>query len=349
MAASSRTVSIPWLGFFFALCGLIWCGWIAFPTEHHAPCLTSGCALFRDGKVGGISLWWLGGACFFALALLCLRGKRRSAYALAVLALFLDALLLLVMFFTAPCMDCLIAAAFFGFTCFALRPVQEGWFGAEPGRLLLLPIWFGLFLGNIAAAGNEALPHWALANAGNTSVRLYFAPSCTHCRTALLAFGQSAALYPVAEADGDTEAIIKLEGLLLQKVPMAEALERCRNPQEPMPAIGPVDRAILSMRLLRNKAAVLKQGFQALPLIEINGMPSLPAPAAARGTPAARPETPPEPAVPGAEGPISPRARGEQPAPSTGANATIPHADPNLPLELDNLGQCGRNGAPPCD
>ncbi len=341
--SQSRVFSIPWWGFLFALGGLAWCGWVAFPTGHPSPCLTSGCSLFRDGRVGVVSMWAVGGACFFALTLLCLRGKRRAAFALASLALFLDALLLLIMFFTAPCLDCLVVAAFFGLTCFALRPVQDGWFGATPGRSLLLPIWFGLFIANLASVGNEAMPHWALANADNNSMRIYFAPSCTHCRAARLAWGHPAALYPGAEDENDPDAVLKLEALLLQKVPMAEALERCRNPEEPLPKIGPLDRALLSIRLLRNKAAVLKQGYQALPLIEINGMPVLPKPSdAALRRDSDRPARAETQAAPpaghsGADGLLSPRE----------TNGTAP-AEPSLPWEVDSLGQCGRADQQPC-
>ena len=350
MSTQSHSFSIPWWGFLFALGGLAWCGWVAFPTGHPSPCLTSGCSLFRDGRMGAVSLWGVGGACFFLLTLLCLRGKRRAAFMVSSLALFLDAILLLIMFFTAPCLDCLVVAAFFGLTCYALRPRQDGWFGAAPGRLLLLPIWFGLFIANLAAVGNEALPRWALANAGNTSVRLYFAPSCEHCRAALLAWGHTAALYPVAETADDPDAILKLEALLLQKVPMAEALERCRNPEEPLPATDPFARTLLSVRLLRNKAAVLKQGFQALPLIEINGMPSLPKAAEGALRPEAsapRPEA--APAIPGAAGPISPRAGDPStPGAGTAGNGTLPAANADQPWEIQDLGQCGRADQKPC-
>ena len=350
MSAQSRSFSIPWWGVLFALGGLAWCAWMAFPTGHPSPCQTSGCSLFSDGRVGGISLWWVGGACFFLLSLLCLRGMRRAAFALASLAVLLDAFLLIVMFFTAPCLNCLIVAAFFGLTCWALRPTQEGWFVGTPGQLILLPIWFGLLLANLASVGNEALPRWALANAENTTMRLYFAPSCKYCREALLAWGHTAALYPVAETEDDPDAIRKLEALLLQKVPMAEALERCRDPKEPLPAIGPFERGLLSVRLLRNRAAVLKQGFTALPLIEINGMPSLPK--ATGHTPnASPPGQPTESATAppsGGDLPLEPGSTNGGYSPRSTDGGASRNQDAPLPWEVDSLGQCGRDTAVPC-
>ena len=81
---------IPWSTLVFALLGLFWCGFVAFPTANPPPCLTSGCALFRYGRVAGLSLWWVGGAHFFLLTILCLRGNRILARGLAMVALFVD-------------------------------------------------------------------------------------------------------------------------------------------------------------------------------------------------------------------------------------------------------------------
>jgi hypothetical protein len=231
-----------------------------------------------------------------------------------------------------------------------LRPTQEGWFVGTPGQLILLPIWFGLLLANLASVGNEALPRWALANAENTTMRLYFAPSCKYCREALLAWGHTAALYPVAETEDDPDAIRKLEALLLQKVPMAEALERCRDPKEPLPAIGPFERGLLSVRLLRNRAAVLKQGFTALPLIEINGMPSLPK--ATGHTPnASPPGQPTESATAppsGGDLPLEPGSTNGGFSPRSTDGGASRNQDAPLPWEVDSLGQCGRDTAVPC-
>ncbi len=316
MSMNSRSAPIPWGAFFFALLGLMWCGYIAFPTGTPSPCTTSGCALFRDSRIAGISLWWVGGAYFFLLAIVCLRANRRLAHLMAKTALALDCLLLLLMFVTAPCRDCLIVAAFFCLTFFCLRPSAGGWFLEEPRLSLLLPLWLGLFLGNVAVAAEEQVPLWAMANPEQSQVRIFFAPSCPACREALVAYGDTAALYPVEERPGDLEAVIRLNSLLRAGVPMRAALKRSLSPEEPLPSTSAVDLLLLNVHMLRNKASVLRQGFSALPLIQVNGMP---APARAnedpsdsgRNLPA---ETGPAPAIAPETAPASPGAD---------ANATV--------------------------
>lgn len=272
----SQARSTPWTTLFFALLGLAWCGYVAFPTTTPLPCSTSGCALFRDSKVAGLSLWWVGGAYFFLLAVICLRGNRQLARMLAGLALFLDALLLVIMFLTAPCFDCLIVAVFMGLCYFSLRPSAhpDGWFtGSEPSHSLLLPVWFGLLLGNAVLATNEQLPLYNMGNQQGKELSVYFSPSCPACREALVSLGQNAALYPVEESAADLDSIILLRALLNARVPMQDALRRCLDPAEQVPELPFYEKGLLQMQLLRNKASLMRQGFRALPLIQVNGMP----------------------------------------------------------------------------
>ncbi|MDR3175193.1 MAG: hypothetical protein LBU06_01480 [Desulfovibrio sp.] len=271
MASSNQ--SIPWPTLGFSLLGLAWCGWMAFPTSSPAPCLTSGCALFRGSAIGGVSLWWIGGACFFLITLLCLRGKKAAARFLSMAALALDTVLLLVMLFFAPCFDCLVAAALFGLVYYSLRGVRDGWFLAENGPSLLLPVWFGLFLANGILAADETLPRHTLGGHSRSEVRLFFSPSCPACREALVSFGESALLYPVAEASGDVDGIVKLQALLNAGLSMREAVDRSLDPSVPAPELSFFRRALLHVQLLRNKTLVLRQGFASLPLIQVNGMP----------------------------------------------------------------------------
>lgn len=273
MSIHTRNTVTPWAALLFALLGLSWCGYIAFPTSNPAPCATSGCALFRDSRIAGLSLWWVGGAYFFLLAIVCLRGNRSLARLMAQVALFLDSILLGVMFFTAPCFDCLVVAVFLGLTYYCLRSGDGSWFVSPQAPSMLLPLWTGLFLGNMVLAANEQLPQYIIGNTRSTDVRIYFSPSCSACRAAILASGNAAALYPVAETSEDTDSIIRLEALLKANVPMAEALPRSISPDEPVPYKPFYERMLLSLQLVRNKTVVLRQGFRALPMIQINGMP----------------------------------------------------------------------------
>ena len=367
----SQARSIPWTTLFFALLGLAWCGYVAFPTTTPLPCSTSGCALFRDSKLAGLSLWWVGGAYFFLLAVICLKGNRQLARLLAGLALFLDALLLVIMFLTAPCFDCLVVAVFMGFCYFTLRPSAhpDGWFtGTEPSHSLLLPVWFGLLLGNSVLAANEQLPLYNMGNQQGKELSVYFSPSCPACREALISLGQNAALYPVEESEADLDSIIRLRALLNARVPMKDALRRCLDPAEQTPALAFYEKGILQIQLLRNKASLMRQGFRALPLIQVNGMPGghpntplerssltprdlTPAPAAIPAPP--RDETPAgyggrtEPA------PENPETGGGAPGtemPEPGEPAALPgDLTPDFLNAPGPLRQCGGDNPEPCD
>ncbi len=339
MSRSSHSISIPWSALFFALLGLAWCGYVAFPSGNAASlCETSGCMLIRDGKIAGISLWWIGGAYFFILAIMCLRGAQFLAWRISRLALFLDAILLLVMYFTGPCVDCLIVALFFALTCFTLRPRSGGWFQEVPASPLLLPIWLGLFLGNVCLAANEAVPAAVMGNTANKEVRLYFSPSCPACREALVTLGRTASLYPVKEKDEDFDAILRLKAFLEAGLPMDQALQRSLDPKEAVPDLSTPKRLLFELQLLRNKASVLRQGFTNMPLIQINGMPG--AAAKTRQAPADAGSAPWPGGVAPIEGGMTPR----------GAASDMPvNAVPDFLSDPANLGKCPQGNATPCD
>ena len=358
MSIRTRSNATPWAALLFALLGLAWCGYVAFPTGNPAPCATSGCALFRDSRIAGISLWWVGGAYFFLLAIVCLRGNRPLARLMAMVALFLDSVLLVVMFFTAPCFDCLVVAVFLGLTYYHLRSAGDGgWFVTPQSPSLLLPIWFGLLLGNAVLAINEQLPLTSMGNSRSADVRIFFSPSCKACRAAILASGNAAALYPVEEKDGDIDSIIRLGALLKANVPMREALPRSIDPNEPVPHLPFYERMLLSVQLVRNKAVVLRQGFRALPMIQINGMPVGADALGDRrdsgdaGHGARTPDGPvynldPSYADPSASGGMSPRN------PSSPGNARGQGDGGNLPDFLhnaDDLSRCVQGTGQPCN
>jgi thiol-disulfide isomerase/thioredoxin len=237
-----------------------------------------------------------------------------------------------------------------------------------------LPVWFGLFLGNAVLALNEQMPLYALGNTRTSDVSVYFSPSCPACREAILSLGNSAALYPVEEKEGDVESILRLAALLKVNVPLREALPRSLNKEEPVPYIPFYERALLSLHLLRNKASLLRQGFRAVPLIRINGMPGQAATsldrAAAQRQDAGRPSNPGAAAASGQSAdpiyPLSPSlsgpgASGQAPgqggpdafsAPRTerpsGSGAMGERGLPDFLQAPEDLSRCGGADAPPC-
>lgn len=272
-----RQNATPWVAVFFALLGLLWCGYVAFPTSSEPQCITSGCEISQSFTIGGVSLWWIGGAYFFLLIVLCLRGRRYVAWRLSQLGLFIDIILLGLMFFTGPCLDCLIAASFIGLTTWLLRPPAEGWFkGPGTSSLVLLPLWFGLLMGNSVVAVNESMPRWVIANEDSSSIiRVYFAPSCPWCREAVKVLGvkEKALLYPVLEKDGDFEAIARFRHYVEEGYSVGRAIDLCLDEEAPVPRLSFTNKVFMRIQLLRNKSFLLKHPQRSMPLIEINGMP----------------------------------------------------------------------------
>jgi hypothetical protein len=294
--------------------------------------------------IGGISLWWVGGAYFFLMALLSLRGKRIAARLLAMSALTADCVLLFIMFFTAPCLDCLIVAVFIGLVYYSLRGEPDGWFLMPSGPSLLLPVWFGLFLGNGVLAADEMLPRHILGDK-NAEVSIFFSPSCPACRAALASIGSAAALYPIAEEPGDTDRIIKFASLLSDGLSAGEAAERSMDPAQAMPEYSLFDRVVLAVQLLRNKSALLRQGIRSLPLIRISGMPGFGATSLEKRNGGSVEERRPPAAAGRDETVTAPPAAMQAPPPPPADDGRL---QPDFLRDLDNIGKCGGDAAEPC-
>jgi len=206
----------------------------------------------------------------------------------------------------------------------SLRPARDSWFtGTEASPSILLPVWFGLFLGNVVLAADERIPQYALGNTRTSEVRVFFSPSCNACREAISALGNTAALYPVMESEEDFGAIIRFAALLKVNIPAHEAILRSINESGPTPMLAAHERAILWLQLLRNKAHLLRQGFRALPLIQVNGWP---------GERASLPQE----QMPARAAPHKEEGNDLLPLPDFLANP-------------DALEQCGREKAEPCE
>ena len=123
-----------------ALLGMAFCLWSAFGNDINF-CVTAGCSLYQDFSLGGVSLWWLGTTAFAGLFLLALVGASAWGVVFSALALAGDALLLLLMVFTAPCISCLTVAVFFALSYWAFRRAyadEERRGPQRPSILLLL-------------------------------------------------------------------------------------------------------------------------------------------------------------------------------------------------------------------
>ena len=174
----------------FAFLGLLFSLWTLFGNEVNF-CVTAGCTLYQDFKIAGVSLWVFGAASFAVFMLLAVTGFVRTGRLLSGIALLADCGLLLLMAVTAPCLNCLIVAAFFALTYRSFRlaalagNVQRG---SGPGRSWLVAAWLVLFIMNAGAVVRSETGSWAmLGSEEDASVHMYFTPGCPSCREGLAA------------------------------------------------------------------------------------------------------------------------------------------------------------------
>ena len=264
---------------FFALLGTAFCVWSALGNDVNF-CVTTGCTLYQDFTVAGISLWWFGTAAFGALAGLSLLGSADWGRILAALAVAGDVCLLLLMAFTAPCVSCLVAALLFAIIYFLLRraPVAQSRMRPEERRhSLLLWVWLALFVVNVGAVARSQMDVWPILDESeNASMRMFFSPSCRYCIEGINALSGKVdvAFYPLAETEADIWKVARMRSLLDEGQNIAQALAQSQNATEPSGfSSWRPDMLLLRFRLLRDKAHIFAAGSQGVPFFEQRGLP----------------------------------------------------------------------------
>ena len=264
---------------FFALLGTAFCVWSALGNDVNF-CVTTGCTLYQDFTVAGISLWWFGTAAFGALAGLSLLGAAEWARIVAALAILGDICLLLLMAFTAPCISCLVAALLFAIIYFLLRrePAPQSRMRPEGRRhSVLLWVWAALFVVNVGAVARSQADVWPILDESENPVtRMFFSPSCRYCIEGINALSGNVdvAFYPLAETEADVWKVARMRALLDEGLNIAQALAQSQKVQEPSGfASWRPGMLLLRFRLLRNKAHVFAAGSQGVPFFEQRGLP----------------------------------------------------------------------------
>ncbi len=329
MLASNRSSAIRG-GFLFAVLGAAFCAWAAIaPSE--SLCVSTGCSLYRDLTVWGLSLWWYGVGAFSLLALFCIFGKQGAARGFVWLMLAADTALLTLMAMTAPCAACLVVALLIAgaFVAIPSTPRRD----RQQRISILLLVWGGLLFANGAALATERMGAWNIHGPEKAPVTLYFSPSCPACRQAIAALASAApdtvAYRPVAENSDDVMAIEQMRRLVEQGTPVADALRKVVD-TPPAISMSLYEQARLRWELLRNKARVLATGADRLPVIQVSGMPRLPFVPSSEGastTPASRTAAP-------QQGPSSPvQGQGGKPGASQ---------DGGLPFLTNDFAGCAQ-------
>lgn len=303
-----------------SLAAIAFCVWSALGNDVNF-CVTTGCTLYQDFTVAGISLWWFGSASFAFLCICALLGQNILGKRLAGLFVLGDTALLLLMAFTAPCVSCLVAALLFALCYFLFR--RTGSASARPGESgssrhsLLLWAWGLLFAINLGQVARSEIDIWpVLDQSGDAATRMFFSVDCPYCAKAIHALSGKVdvAFYPVSENPEDVYRIAKMMSLLDDGMNMSEALDQSGEYETPegFAAYSP-EMMLLRFRLLRNKAHIFAAGSQAVPFFEQRGLPV---------------------------GLLKENASAE-----SQANSVKPENNFNLPPELTITGQCG-SGVP---
>lgn len=292
MFEQRRTTAI--LPMLSSLLGLSFCLWIALSplfltgADNAAECAATGCTLYKDISIAGISLWHIGTVAFASLAFLALRGHTKLGYTVSGYMLTGDIILLVLMAFTAPCTNCLIVAAFFGLTFWLFRYAETEQLSSPigiiqsqvnhnpQGRSWLLTIWTLFFFTNCLALANERLEPWIIHGTDKAPMRIYFSPSCPSCREAVRTYavsGTQIAFLPVAEDDADLYAIATLQEELVKGKNFFPAFRYATNESNVKKDLTFIDYLTLQWKLLRNKVRFYASGSTTLPLIQMHGMP----------------------------------------------------------------------------
>lgn len=310
---------------FAAILGIAFCVWSALGNDVNF-CVTTGCTLYQDFTLAGISLWWFGTAAFTALAICGALGRKLAGKRLAAFFLLGDIALLALMAFTAPCVSCLAAGLLFALCYFLFRrlPVNLPRPGETyvAGHSLLLWAWVFLFAINLGQVARSELDIWPILDeSGDASTRMFFSVNCAYCREGIDALSGKVdvAFYPVAEKEDDVYRIATIMKLLNDGESMAEAFGQSAEFQTPKGLSGYTpEMLLLRFRLLRNKAHIFAAGSQTVPYFEQRGLPV----------------------------DLAARSRQEKNASGPGRNHRPEARDYGLPSELTTVGQCG--GETPC-
>lgn len=275
------TRPIPLAAAAACLAGLLFCLWVFF-TGGRSLCLTDGCVLFQDFRLAGISLWQAGAVLFAALLALALLRLSRIALLLVTLALAADVVLLCIMLFTAPCVNCLIVASLIALSFTAFRKVE---YPVRRERSTLLVLWSVLLIIDLGGVLRDLAEPWSPIESGSeSSVQIYFSPSCPACRTLLAGSDDltDAAWYPVAENERDILVIAAMTDQLEKGLTLTKAVEEA---DKSVPILADDESSfrlsllkpgmlLLQLRLWRNHAHVLDAGSDRLPFLEFKGLPA---------------------------------------------------------------------------
>lgn len=274
-----RIQSLPVPGLIFSILGLVYSLIMSFGIGDDIFCLTSGCSIVNGFTVLGLSPWWISAAMFLLIAICCFMRLRTFAYSLASAFVLGDCLFLLTMFFIAPCTSCLGVALLIFCTWAVLR---RRWNSLVMPRMIMAGtlsfVWFLLFIVNVGFAISELASEYPTLVNKESKVRIYFSPDCPACLEAVKVFEGKASFYAIAKSEFDIRQVSYIEDHLNNGETLASTMLDLQklNAQKKfeVPSKGIVAEAVLGFKLMRNRAQLIKAGYQTVPVIMIEGIPT---------------------------------------------------------------------------
>lgn len=265
------------ISFGISLFALFFCVWNILSFTEDFCFSTTSCQLFAEFAIMGISFWWFGAFFFTVTLFLALFGLIYFGKLFTGFGVFIDFILLCIMFYTMPCLNCLVigfcvAGTYYAF-CFEGQRKGMPW----PRPLILFPwgIVYIMIVGNIFMS--YAKP-WALVVGEDVSIHAYFSTSCSACASLITSDGdrKDISWYPVQESDEDVWKVKRLQEELAKGIPFKVAYQNILLSQldTDIRDIFSLSHWVLQFNLWKNAGYVAKSGGQVLPLVEFHGTPS---------------------------------------------------------------------------
>ena len=267
-----RSRAIP--AFIFAIIGAAFCAGNAMGYLETL-CFTEGCRLSQDIKLFSLSLWWYGAGCLAVMGLLAILKQTRIAFLLSAAALAGDVIFLSWLALAAPCFTCMLGGFFFLAVFFALF---RAYMPSGRWPKVLAALWFFALSPNLFFTLQEAAPPWAIYGQPDAPIQVYFAPTCPACHRTMNYFmrdvGRGVAVFPIARNETDRRKIIVMQQALDKGVRFQDAYMMSQAKDLPADNPGVADDWKLSLRLWRNKIALIRSGVKSIPLVIMQGGPA---------------------------------------------------------------------------
>lgn len=220
LAREHATILIPAMGVLFCCAAQL--------QVLEAYCAGEGCTVYQGFNLFGIPFYVLGIGLFFAL--LCCRAfvKNQQLYVrLSLIAIILDAPLLIWQTVFFPCSNCLVVAILLlGNAYFALQTTAGI---RRPVLILIIALLVLVFVNGFSIVRQEIKP-WVIAHNSSDAGRMFFSPSCGLCRdhiAKMVTQSDLAApqLVPISLSDEDDHLIYAMARGIEEGLSPAQALK----------------------------------------------------------------------------------------------------------------------------